>query len=167
MQFLEAFLPALQLGAALFPFAFKPQARIGEGGSQRDMAAMDLLAKAWRRSVQLVKHADCLAPLAIEPWLMDLFLRMKAALIDMREQHIAKSVGNRFQLFGLKAFFGIARENLVARHAVQILRDHPAVEDCLAVIENERRNLAERIGADQFSRFGVAVHQHISTGTPA
>ena len=49
---------------------------------------------------------------------MDFLFRMEAPLIDMGEQNVTKTIRNGFKLFRLQPFFGIARENLVAGHAV-------------------------------------------------
>ncbi len=71
MQFLKTLHPALELGTVTLPLAFKAQRQIAKRGSNGDMTAMQLASQTWRRFVQKIERAFGLAPLQVEPGLVD------------------------------------------------------------------------------------------------
>ncbi len=71
MQFLETLHPPLELRTVTLPLAFETQRQIAERGCDRDMADMKLARQTRRRFVQEVERTLGLAPLQIQPGLVN------------------------------------------------------------------------------------------------
>ncbi len=157
MHFLKALHPALELGTVTFPFALEAQRQIAQRGGDSDMTAMQLARQTWRCFVQKIECTFSLAPLQVEPGLMNLFFGTHTAFIDMCQKHVAETVGDGFIALCIGALFGITREELVTRNPVQILDDCTAVENRFAIIRHQRRNFSEWIGMDEVLGFRRGV----------
>ena len=111
----------------------------------------------------MIERADHLAPLLVEPGLMDHLLRPRAALVDMGQQAVRNAVGQRFQPLGLGALGRIAREQLICpkcRFRYCVMARLSKMASPSSVISTGI--LPERIGVDEFggSCRGVDDHRH-------
>ncbi len=131
------------------PAAGKAQIEIAERAGERDRADI-ALTRGRRRAFQRRKAARDLARVMIEPFGDILAGFTIAGLVDLQQRRVHDAVGERLQRQGLEARPGRGRNDPVAaRQPIEIFDDHGAIVERGAVLEDQRRDLAERILAAQ------------------
>ncbi len=131
---------------APLPFAGKAERQIAERGAERDLASIGVTAQPRQVALEMIERPDDLGPLPVQPGLVDLLARPHAALVDMDQRAIGYAVRQRFKAFAAHALLGIPGIKTPAGLAVEMLHYGATVEDGVAVIEQQRRDFAQRIG---------------------
>ena len=110
------------------------------------MADMEHRLERRRRRFQEGECAAYLAGLVLDPARFVLFLRSPAALVDQQDRSIKDAVAKCVQALRCDALHAAARQDApAAGKFVETFEDHARVVDRRAVVEDQHRNLAERV----------------------
>jgi hypothetical protein len=99
-----------------------------------------------RHGFERGERAGDFAGLMIEPSRLVLLGWPEAALVDQQDRGVHQPVGQRLQAQGGEPRAGIARHDAAATGAmIEIVEDHPRIEQHRAILEHKGRDLSQRI----------------------
>src|ERR1700724_1980222 len=130
----------------LAPGAMEAEVAIGEYAGERDLPdGRRRVASGWRGLERSERPLD-LAGLMLDPFRLVLGGITPTALVHLQDRGIHDAVGERLQAQRREARLGLGRNDAAAaREMIEIFEDDAGVEQHEAVVEHERRDLAERV----------------------
>src|SRR5581483_2135859 len=128
------------------PATVEAEIAIAERTGERDVADVGRAAELRRRRFERRKPARYLAGLVVEPLGFVGFRLAPARLVHRQDRRIENAVAQRLQAQGGEPRHRIARHDFAAASAmIEIFQDDARVVPGVAVLAEQRRNLAERI----------------------
>jgi hypothetical protein len=128
------------------PVAVKSQIPIAQRARQRDMADLRHAVEIRRSGFQARQRARHLAGLMVEPFRLVPVRAAPAALVNLQYRCIHQTVAQRLQRQRREAGGRVSRNDPAAAGAmIEIFDDHLRVEERRSILEDQDRNLAERI----------------------
>src|SRR5436190_4032391 len=128
------------------PRSREAESAVAQRASERDLT--DVGGRRERRwgGFERRERARNLAGLMIDPFRLVPLGRTPTALVDQKNRGIHQTVGEGLQAQSGKACARIGRDDAAAAGAmIEIVEDHSRIEQHRAVLEHERRNLAQWI----------------------
>src|SRR5512133_3348451 len=128
------------------PRSREAEIAVAERASERDLTDVGGRRERRRGGFERRERARNLAGLMIDPFRLVPLGRTPAAFVDQKNRGIHQTVGEGLQAQSGKARARIGRDDAAAAGAmIEIVEDHSRIEQHRAVLEHERRNLAQWI----------------------
>ena len=150
------------------PRTGEAQIEIAERRGEGDGADVERRREGRQRRLEGGKGAADLAGLIGGPALVPELGRPHAALVDLQDGGIHDAVGERLQAQHLEAPGAGRNDPPAAGEVVEIFEDHPGIVEGEAVLEDQHRDLAERVlPAQGILRVGGVGHHHLDAAGEA
>ena len=128
----------------LAPGALETEIQIAERGAERNRP--DVALRGWRRGFQNAKGAGDFVGLMGDPFLRAFVRFPQHLFIALQHRRVADPVGERLRGQRTEARLRLGRDDFTpASQPVEIFDDDGAVEQNLAVLEDQGRNLSKRV----------------------